>query len=112
MGKVIERRLVAVRCERHGCRGAFACPGPADASWWDLRAVLAERVSGGWAFVCLPRLRSYCPEHAREVTACSCRGRAGRMASCPVHSVSAREAIWSRDASPMGAGCGGGQEPA
>lgn len=107
MGRVIQREVIAVRCEVATPRGRTASqashrcgsieavwPQPAEAGWEDMLADLIRLTARGWAFVLTPQLRAYCPDHAGQVTKCSCRTNPDRAHLCVVHGPAA-ELVWS-----------------
>lgn len=94
MGRVIERRVVALRCEVRSCGAERSFdPRPAAERWWDLAGVLSALVEEGWVFVCKGRLRAYCPAHAERIGACTCQS--SKRHNCAAHDHATAEDVWT-----------------
>lgn len=96
MGRVIQREVVALRCELRSCDVLLhLLPVLLDAPWRLHREQLLEAIELGWALVLTPQLRSYCPQHAARALACSCRTNPDRTHLCVRHAPAAAELLWS-----------------
>lgn len=101
MGRVIDRRVVAVECELHSCKQRVAFgPVAAPSTWHDEIDSLARLVAVGWGFVLHPQLRAYCPAHEERVWDCTCRTHPSRKKLCTAHSVAASELVWTMLSTP------------
>lgn len=95
MGRALRSEVVAFKCEPRTCnRVASLTPIPAPSTWHDEVTALQQLVDEGWGFVLSSQLRSYCPEHADRVWACSCRTNPQRTHLCAAHSSEAAEMVW------------------
>lgn len=101
MGRVLEKRVVAVACDLKRCR-ARTVFGPVDApsTWHDEVDELRALVAQGWGFVLSSKLRAYCPEHASRVWDCSCRTHPSRAHMCTAHSQEASALVWIDTTTP------------
>ena len=104
MGRVIQREVVALRCELRSCESLLRLlPVSLYAPWHLHRKQLLEAIELGWALVLTPQLRSYCPQHATRALACSCRTNPDRVHLCVVHAPDTAKLLWSRQSdAPMG----------
>ena len=97
MGRVIQREVVALRCELRSCEGMLRLlPVSLYAPWRQHREQLFEAIERGWVLVLTPQLRSYCPQHSAHALACSCRTNPDRQHLCVVHAPDAAKLLWSK----------------
>ena len=97
MGRVIQREVVALRCELRSCEGMLRLlPVPLYAPWRLHREQLFEAIERGWVLVLTPQLRSYCPQHSARALACSCRTNPDRQHLCVAHAPDTAKLLWSK----------------
>ena len=97
MGRVIQREVVALRCELRSCESMLRLlPVSLYAPWRQHREQLFEAIENGWVLVLTPQLRSYCPQHSARAWACSCRTNPDRQHLCVAHASEAAKLLWSK----------------
>lgn len=109
MGRVINREVVAIRCEHATPRrkpGLTTCnavaavqPISPESVWEDQVQELARLVQQGWGIVLGSRIRTYCPEHENRVWDCTCRTNPDRARLCTAHGEKA-PLVWTYDQTP------------
>lgn len=101
MGRIIERKVLGIRCENTKCRAKFLMPPVAESTdWTDMVQNLADAVVAGWGIQLKSRLRSYCPAHSSGARACSCWTHRSYSHTCPAHDDEAASLVWDEKHTP------------
>ncbi len=103
MGRVWRREVVAIRCELRSCAATVRLiPAVAhETSWHDHVELLSTMVSSGWAVVITNKFRTYCPNHAEQAWACTCRTNPTRRHLCVVHTAEVASLVWDAAQTPI-----------